>query len=338
MLIDPDAFWYSGMATGMLSGMYSAVEDQVDPQRLIQSHGGDFVMDRVVSIDTGRQQVELAGGDSLRYDLLSINVGSRVEASPTTDGCEVETWPVKPIRNLWRLHETLKLRLESGQLPRVLIVGGGATGTEVAANVLGLGERLNRPIDVALMTGGSRILPSIPRRAAAKVYANLTSRGLKVQTGTRIARCVDRSLVTEDGQSITADIAIIATGLMANGMLAPCDLPLAADGGLRVTPQLHSIDDDRVFAGGDCAALEGHDLPKLGVFGVRQAPIIHANLLAKLDGQPLRDFHPQKRYLAILNLGDGTALATWSRFWWLGRSSLLFKHFIDRRFLNRYQR
>ena len=78
-------------------------------------------------------------------------------------------------------------------------------------------------------------------------------------------------------------------------------------------------------------------LPKLGVFGVRQAAYIHANLLASLEGKPLAEYKPQKRYLAILNLGDGTALSTWGPFWWNGRSSMWLKDFIDRRFLEGYR-
>ncbi len=76
----------------------------------------------------------------------------------------------------------------------------------------------------------------------------------------------------------------------------------------------------------------------LGVFGVRQAACIHANLLASLERKPLTEYHPQKRFLAILNLGDATALATWGPFWWHGRSSMWLKDFIDRRFLENYRR
>jgi NADH dehydrogenase FAD-containing subunit len=115
-------------------------------------------------------------------------------------------------------------------------------------------------------------------------------------------------------------------------------LPTHSTNGLRINAKLHSIADPRVFAGGDCAAMEGFNLPKLGVFGVRQAAYIHANLLASLEGKPLAEYEPQKRYLAILNLGDGTALSTWGPLWWNGRSSMWLKDFIDRRFLEGYRR
>ncbi|MEX0655822.1 MAG: hypothetical protein WD151_16990, partial [Phycisphaeraceae bacterium] len=49
-LVDPDAFWYSGMATGMLGGMYDADDDRIAPQRLITRHGGRFVHARMTGL------------------------------------------------------------------------------------------------------------------------------------------------------------------------------------------------------------------------------------------------------------------------------------------------
>jgi NADH dehydrogenase FAD-containing subunit len=78
VLIEPDEFWYSGLATGMPGGMYEAAEDRLDPRTLIEAHGGEFSRERVESVDTDAQQVRLADGTELAYDLLSINAGSRV--------------------------------------------------------------------------------------------------------------------------------------------------------------------------------------------------------------------------------------------------------------------
>jgi hypothetical protein len=62
------------------------------------------------------------------------------------------------------------------------------------------------------------------------------------------------------------------------------------------------------------------------------------NLLATLDGRPLAPFRPQRAFLLILNLGTGTALAVWRRWWWIGRAAFWVKSYIDRRFLSRYHR
>lgn len=179
-------------------------------------------------------------------------------------------------------------------------------------------------------------LPLQEPGAERALQRKLTRRGLV--TRTRIVRRAGESLIAEDGSRIDADVVVLALGLEANPLVHEMGLPTHSKNGLRINGRLYSIADQRVFAGGDCAAMEGFDLPKPGVFGVRQAVYIYANLLASSDGKLLAEYTPQKRYLAILNLGDGTALSTWGPFWWNGRSSMWLKDHIDRRFLEGYRR
>lgn len=339
VLVDPDGFWYSGLATGMLGGMYESAEDRVAPQALMEAHGGEFIQDRVETVDGGARRLRLAGGGDLAYDYLSINVGSRVNVDALPGAAhDPNVWSVKPICNLWKLRAHLESRFRAGETPRVAVVGGGPTGSEVAANLKALATRHDIDMRVTLVTRGDRLIKEAPAGAARALHRKLTRRGLAIRTHTPIVRREGESLIADDGSHIDADIVVLALGLEANPFVHEMGLPTHSTNGLRINAKLHSIADQRVFAGGDCAAMEGFDLPKLGVFGVRQAAYIHANLLASLEGKPLAEYEPQKRYLAILNLGDGTALSTWGPLWWNGRSSMWLKDFIDRRFLEGYRR
>ena len=338
VLIEPDEFWYSGLATGMLGGMYEPAEDRLDPRTLIEAHGGEFFREHVESVDPDARRVCLADGTELAYDLLSINVGSQVPAafSETTDDPDV--WRVKPISNLWKLREQLEAKLEAGEAPRVSVIGGGSTGVEVAANLLALAASHRIPMPVTLITSSDRLVPQAPPRASRTLHQRLSRRGLTIRTHTRIVRREGQTLIAQDGRRIEAETVVLATGLEAHPLVYRTGLPIRGRDGLRVNAKLHSIADPRVFATGDCAALEGHDLPKLGVFGVRQAAYLHANLVASIAGRSMIEYKPQKRYLAILNLGDGTALSTWGPFWWNGRASMWLKDRIDRRFLDGYRK
>lgn len=339
VLVDPDGFWYSGLATGMLGGMYESDEDRVAPQALMEAHGGEFIQDRVETVDAGARRLRLAGGGDLAYDYLSINVGSRVNVDALPGAAHDPTvWSVKPICNLWKLRAHLESRFRAGETPRVAVVGGGPTGSEVAANLKALATRHDIDMRVTLVTRDDRLIKEASAGAARALHRKLTRRGLAIRTHTPIVRREGESLIADDGSRIDADIVVLALGLEANPLVHETGLPTHSTNGLRINAKLHSIADQRVFAGGDCAAMEGFDLPKLGVFGVRQAAYIHANLLASLEGQPLTEYEPQKRYLAILNLGDGTALSTWGPLWWNGRCSMWLKDFIDRRFLEGYRR
>lgn len=339
VLVDPGAFWYSGMATGVLGGRYEPAEDRVDLRTLTQAYGVELIQDRVAAVETGARRLRLAGGGDLAYDYLSINVGSRVNGNAIV-GAEHDpsVWSVKPISNLWKLREHLEARWRAGQAPRVAVAGGGPTGSEVAANLAALATRHDSDMRVNLITRGDRLIKQAPAGAARLLKRKLTRRGVVIRTHTHIVRREGESLIAEDGSRIHADVVVLATGLEANSLVDAVGLPTHPREGLRINGKVHSIADARVFAGGDCAAMEGFDLPKLGVFGVRQAAYIHVNLLASLEGTPLAEYKPQKRYLAILNLGDGTALSTWGPLWWNGRSSMWLKDVIDRRFLAGYRR
>lgn len=339
VLIDSSSFWYSGLATGMLSGAYCAADDQVDPEALITAHGGEFVREIVQSVDAGERRLHLANGTSLGYDYLSFNVGSRVNVDAIPGMAEDDSvWPVKPIRNLWALRAHLEARFAAGEAPRVAVVGGGPTGSEVAASIQALCARRGARSRVTLVTGGDRLITQMPAGAARVLARTLAARGVTIRTGTRIARREAGALICEDGQRIEADLVVPAVGLEANPLVHASGLPSHPKEGLRINAELRSIADERVFAGGDCASMDGFELPKLGVFGVRQASYIHRNLLASLEGRPLAEYVPQKRYLSILNLGDGSALSTWGPLWWKGRASMWLKDAIDRRFLEGYRR
>ncbi|MES1931566.1 pyridine nucleotide-disulfide oxidoreductase [Salinisphaera shabanensis T35B1] len=338
-LIDTGMFWYSGRATGMLGGRFAAEHDQIDPRAVIEAAGGTFVCGQVQSVDRAQQRVHLADGQTLDYDWLSFNVGSGV-ASETIAGCTAETncWPVKPIANLSRLHDTLGQAFAAGEAPAIAVIGGGNTGCEIAANIAALARRHAasdaRPT-IRLIQGDDTLAPSLPHGAQRRLADKLANLGIETQYNRHVTERLDGQLLCRDGQRIAADHVIVATGLLAPPWLD--DLDLAFDDGLVVDNTLRSIDDPHVFAVGDCAHINGHDLARLGVFGVRQAPVLLANLVASLKGEALTHYAPQSKWLSILDLGDGTGLATRGQRWWLGRTSLWLKHWLDRRFIESYR-
>lgn len=113
-------------------------------------------------------------------------------------------------------------------------------------------------------------------------------------------------------------------------------LTLDSAGFIRVRPTLECVDHPAVFAAGDVASIELHPLPKAGVFAVRMADPLLANIRALTEGQPLRPYAPQTRYLSLIGTADGRALATRGR--WIHRSRLMgwWKDWIDRRFMRRF--
>lgn len=334
-VVAPDPFWYSGLATGMVGGLYPPELDCIDVESLAANHGATFLRDKMVGLDRKDRKVLLESGGALSYDALSLNLGSAPTAIPGPK--QPGLYDVKPIYRLRELRADLAARFTRKRAPtRVVIAGGGATGVELAGNIARLARDFSATIEIAVL-GGDRFLDQLPPKAAKAVLRNLQSRGVRFRAGSRVVRLETGGALTLGGATVPFDIFVNATGLKPSAILCDLDLPLGPDGTLAVDKHLRSPADPLIHAGGDCAALEGHTLPRIGVYAVRQAPVLLDNLVAALDGSMPRTFVPQRRYLWIMNLGDGTGLAVRGRFWWHGRSAFRLKDWIDRRFLRAYQ-
>ena len=124
----------------------------------------------------------------------------------------------------------------------------------------------------------------------------------------------------------------------ANAALLALGKAVDGAGFVRVTPTLQVEGHANLFAAGDCAAMIHAPRPKAGVFAVRQAPVLAANLAAGLSGAPLRPYVPQGAYLKIISLGHRSALAEWRGMTLRGRWLWQVKDRIDRRFMAGLQR
>jgi NADH dehydrogenase FAD-containing subunit len=341
LVVAPGPFWYSGLATGMLGGSYSPEEDQVDVARLVERGGGRFIRDTVQSVDPSRRTVALHSGPPLEYDVVSFNLGSEVPLS-AVPGLAERAIPVKPIANLLRLHDKVISRVgEAVERPqRIVVIGGGATACEVTANLCGLVAKSRTQATITLLARDERLMGSWPEKASAIMCESLRGRGVTVLLGSSAVRVEEGAVITSRGETIAYDLLVAALGLVPPSLIRAIGLPTDQQGGLLVDEHLCSVADPVVFGGGDCIALLGHGLAKVGVHGVRQGPILRHNLIAALQGRPraeFRAFHPQRRFLQILNLGDGTGLAARGRWVWHGKLALMLKDWIDRRFLATYR-
>lgn len=330
VLVNPSPYlYYSGMATGVVSGLYDPEETRIDVRRLVESGGGRFVEGRVTGVSSG--ELSLAGGDSIPFDLASFNLGSETPDRGVTEEAVI---PVKPVENAVRLRDRVRALAKSGGRAQVLVAGGGAAGCEVAANLLALA---GDGIQLTLAEAGERLLFESPPRAGGLMRRFLEERGAEVLSGSPVER-TGPGVARAGGRELHYDLFVSAVGLAPKSVFldsvrSGVDLLTGADGGLWVDRCLRSVSDPRLFGGGDSVAFRGEPLPRLGVFAVRQAPVLFHNLQAALRREPLKSYEPQRRYLYILNLGDGTGLGVYGSLVYRGRAALALKHRIDSRFV-----
>ena len=167
--------------------------------------------------------------------------------------------------------------------------------------------------------------------------ASLTGRGVEIVEGSHV-KAVERGAVTlRDGKRIDFDFAFMAIGIRPSSLFRDLWIPTGADGGLFVNSYLQSVAYPDIFGGGDCVSLEGHPLQRVGVYAVRQNPILYRNLLTALQGGEMEAFKPQEHFLLIFNMGNGKGIF-WKKDWvWEGRVAFLLKDYIDRRFMKAFQ-
>ena len=332
-LVDPSPYlYYSGMATGVISGAYAPEEHRIDVRRLVEEGGGAFVEGRIAKIQAEDREFVLETGATVPYDAASVCIGSEVPWTGLSEGAI----RVKPVEQTIEIRRRL-LDLGRDRAPRILVIGGGAAGCEVAANILVLLGRLDLEGELTIAQESESLLPDAPRKARKEILRFLGERGAKVLMSTRVTGVGRGVAWTADGREIPCDLPVLAVGVSPPDVFRASRLPTSDDGGLWVDRSLRSLGDERLFGGGDCVSFCGEGLPKLGVFAVRQGPVIFHNLQATLSGDPLSEYRPQKRFLYVLNLGDGTGLAVYDPLVWRGRLSWKLKHRIDKKFVEEYR-
>jgi NADH dehydrogenase FAD-containing subunit len=331
-LVAPGPFWYSGLATGMLGGGYATALDTIDVGAVVTRGGGRFHRDTVTAIIPGERTLVLGSGEQLRYDMLSLDVGSIVPGDALPGAVEYGVL-AKPIERLAEVRARLEAGFARRDLLRVCVVGGGPTGVELTAAVLALARRCHGALAITLIAAEPRLAAGFPETAREWLAAHLVRRGAVLRLGVEAAAVVPAGLRLANGEAIAADVTLVATGLKPPALLAEAGLPCDRDGAMIVDRSLSCPVHPEIFGAGDCVAFAARALPRVGVYAVRQAPILAHNLLAQLRGEPLRDYEPQAAYLLVLNLGDGTGMAVRGGRWWYGRAAFRLKDWIDRRWL-----
>ncbi len=340
-LVSPEPIhYYSGMGPGMLGGSYTPKELCFPIAEMCRDAGVRFVEARVERIDATSQTLTLSTGDSLSYDVLSVNTGSSITPTIETDRVTIPVLPVKPISNLLIAQEHLRARGEEGS--HILVAGGGPAAVEIAGNlrrfVQSLGAVPDKNTTIELMTGRA-VLPGFPPRVENRVRRCLRLLRINVNRGEYVRRIVGDEVETTR-QSIRPDLVLQATGVVPSRLFADSALPTGKDGSLAVNRYLHSLEQKNIFGAGDCIWYTPEPLARAGVFAVRQTPVLATNLERMLlePASKLRSFAPGGGYLLLLNMGDETAVFVRWVFGipvvFAGRWAWRLKDRIDRRFMS----
>ncbi|MCC5947231.1 MAG: FAD-dependent oxidoreductase [Nitriliruptoraceae bacterium] len=347
LLVAPRDFRYSGLLSPVAAGLLPDRANHLDVATLAARCGVDHLDTTVVAGDPSDRVVHTADGRRIDYRIVSYNLGSVTRTAGLTVGAtgsapDATVLSTKPVTSL------LTLRGHLAAAPagtRFTIVGDGPTGVELAACI-----SARRPdVEVHLVGRNPAPAPTFPLAARQRIHRRLRERGIVRHPATRVTAIDDDGVHVRDldgtdahhgpsGRVLPADVVLLATGLEAPAVVAA--LGLGDEGGIPVTATLQHPDHPEVFAVGDCSRFLPRPLPRLGVYGVRAAPVLLQGLRTLLadDARPMPRFEPQRRSLQVLELGHGQGLAVRGRWWSEGRGALRLKRTIDRTWLARSRR
>ncbi len=207
---------------------------------------------------------------------------------------------------------------ERAKLLTFVVVGGGATGVELAGALAEIaGKTLARDFRnfdpkktrIVLLEGGARLLPAFEPDLSEKALLSLRSLGVDVRLNTRVTK-VDASGVQIGEEFIAARTTLWAAGLKASGLTAQLGAPLDRAGRVKVNADLTLPDDERIHVLGDLIALEqdGKPLPGVAQTAIQSGELVAANILATLDGRPRKAFRYKDKG-SMATIGRARAIA-----------------------------
>ena len=336
-VITPSPYqYYSGMGPGMLSGLYGPEEIRFDIQKMVEKGDGTFIQERIVRVDPEKRVLFLASEEAISYDVVSFGTGSTIPVDNLILEQSERVFTVKPVANLVHAREGILKLIKQGT-PRLLVVGGGPSALEISVNAWKLVQDHGGKAHITIMAG-TRFLSRFPQKVRSLALESLTKRAIEVREDVHVTGIQGEIAILDDGTEQPFDVAFLGTGVKPSGLFQDSGLPVGEDGGLLVNTYLQSVGYSEIFGGGDCICFQQSPLDKVGVYAVRQNPILYHNLLAALEGGALQGFDPGGAYMLLFNMGDGRAIYHKKGRIFHGRIPFLLKNWIDRKFMRKFQR
>lgn len=318
------------------AGTLDAHDDDVEYLAQAHRHHFTFRLGRMERIDRAQREISLAAtfDDDRRvviperrfnYDTLIVAIGS-VSNDFGIAGAQKNCYFLDTRAQADRFQDDLLktyLRaqtqtapIDPGQLT-VAIVGGGATGVELAAELRNAARQLvaygldridpERDVRLALIQAHDRLLPDLPPALSEATRAQLQQMGVDVYTGERVQEVSEAGVRTHTGRFIPAGMKVWAAGIKGPDVLATLDgLETNRINQLVVRDTLQTTRDENIFAFGDCAACpqpgKSATVPPRAQAAHQQSSLLFKAMRRRLKGKSLPTY-VYRDYGSLISLG-----------------------------------
>lgn len=327
------------------AGSMDANTHQLDYVAQARWHHFEFQQGELIDLDregktitvssvTDEDGLEILPAREIEYDTLVLAIGSTTNffgvpgasehALAVDTVAQAEHFRRRLIGVCMRAQNRLGTSVdETAKRPAVniAIIGGGATGVELSAELRNTAQVLGayglhrldprHDIRITIIEAGPRILLPLPERIAEETVRLLGELDIGILAGEKVTQVQARAVQTASGKSIPADLTVWAGGIQVSKVLAEIGLPVNRLGQVIVSQTLQTIVDPSIFAFGDCASCpwpeKGKSVPPRAQAAHQQAVFLLRALDRRLQGRPLPAFSFRDRG-SLVSLGHFDAV------------------------------
>lgn len=324
------------------AGTLDIHQEGLSYQMLAHDSGFTFVLGPMTGLDAGAKRITVgavtAGGEEvlpereLGYGALVLAVGSTsnyfgVPGAPEHTISLNATEDAERFRlKLLRLLAAAEQEKEEGEQAGldVVIIGGGATGVELAAELREASSAyaaygfphlsMRRDVRITLLEGAPRILAPLPERVSGAALRLLEKRAIRVVTDCRVTGIDKDKVHDKKGNTYRANLCVWAAGIRAPEFLSSLGLPIGHGGTIEVDSHLRVKGVPDVYALGDCAGCvdgDGKPVPPRAQAAHQQADYLRTTFLRRAEGKgPQEKPYRYRDYGALVSLGHTTSVGT----------------------------
>lgn len=316
--------YYSGMLSGFIENIYTEDEISFNLPKLSEAANVHFVLDNIVEINREKKYVK-TNNDIYYYDYLSMNLGSTQDINFKIDSDYVIK--TKPILNIVNAKNELVIEeIKNSAIGKIVFVGGGSSGIELSFAF----RSIFKDAIIEIVTAHD-ILENMSESTKNIVKRELKRKNIFLHSNEYVKEVKAQVIYTDDNE-YQFDYLFLTSGFIG---------PDIKFSGFNVDKNNCVIVNDKLFADenslamGDQICIDKYrNLPKAGVFAIREAPILYNNLRKLIEKKSdFISYEPQEKYLQIVNCGKRRAVINYGNFAIRGFIPWFIKDRIDRKYM-----